>query len=72
MGGEDFSFVLDEVPGTMAYLGACPPGHRPGKVPNNHSDRVVFDEDTMATGMALHAAVAMAHGSDEDAGGTSR
>ena len=62
MGGEDFSYVLNEVPGTMAYLGACPPEHRPGQVPNNHSNRVVFDEDAMATGVALHAAVAMAHG----------
>jgi len=72
MGGEDFSFVLDEMPGTMAYLGTCPPGHRPGEVPNNHSNRVVFDEEAMATGMALHAAVAMSHGSDGLAGGTGR
>ena len=62
MGGEDFSFVLNEVPGTMAYLGTCPPEHQLGSVPNNHSNRVVFDEDAMTTGMAVHAAVAMAHG----------
>jgi len=62
MGGEDFSYVLNEVPGTMAYLGSCPPGHEPGQVPGNHSNRVVYDEDAMITGVALHAAVAMAHG----------
>jgi len=62
MGGEDFSYVLNDVPGTMAYLGSCPPGHEPGQVPGNHSNRVVYDEDAMITGVALHAAVAMAHG----------
>ena len=72
MGGEDFSFVLDEVPGTMAYLGTCQPGREPGQVPGNHSNRVVFDEDAMATGMALHAAVAIAHGRNGRAGGASR
>ncbi len=70
MGGEDFSFVLDEVRGTMAYLGTCPPGQQPGEVPNNHSNRVVFDEDAMATGVALHAAVAMAHGDGGFDGGS--
>ncbi|MXY75840.1 MAG: amidohydrolase [Acidimicrobiia bacterium] len=70
MGGEDFSYVLNEVPGTMAYLGTCPPGREPGRVPNNHSNRVVFDEDAMATGVALHAAVAMAHGDGGFGGGS--
>ncbi|MDE0139652.1 MAG: M20 family metallopeptidase [bacterium] len=71
MGGEDFSYVLDEVPGTMAYLGTCPPGLEPGRVPGNHSNRVVFDETAMAAGMALHAAVALAHGRGGFADGTS-
>lgn len=62
MGGEDFSYVLNEIPGTMAYLGTCPPGQEPGQVPGNHSNRVVYDEDAMVAGVALHAAVAMAHG----------
>src|SRR3712207_8664226 len=29
MGAEDFSYVLEEVPGAMAFLGACPPGSEP-------------------------------------------
>lgn len=65
MGGEDWSYVLREVPGMMSYLGACPPGGIPGKVPGNHSNRVVFDEEAMVNGMAMHAAVAMAHGRGE-------
>ena len=65
MGGEDWSYVLREVPGMMPYLGACPPGETPGRVPGNHSNRVVFDEEAMVSGMAMHAAVAMAHGRGE-------
>ena len=65
MGGEDWAYVLREVPGMMSYLGACLPGQTPGKVPGNHSNRVVFDEDAMVQGMAMHAAVATAHGRSE-------
>ena len=61
MGGEDWSYVLAEVPGAMAFLGACPPGLVPGEAPSNHSNRVVYDEEAMAAGTALHAAVTMAH-----------
>ena len=61
MGGEDFSYVLEEVPGAMAFLGGTPPGIDPEKGPQNHSNLVVFDEDAMATGVALYAAVAIRH-----------
>ena len=65
MGGEDWSYVLKEVPGVMSYLGACPPGLAPEEAPGNHSNRVVFHEEVMTAGMAMHAAVAMAHGRGE-------
>ena len=29
MGAEDFSYVLEQRPGAMAFLGVCPPGTRP-------------------------------------------
>nr|WP_242000062.1 amidohydrolase [Streptomyces klenkii] len=58
MGGEDFSYVLQRVPGAMVFLGACPPGSVPGTVPDNHSDRVLYDEEALAAGVALHCAVA--------------
>jgi hippurate hydrolase len=61
MGAEDWSYVLQQVPGAMAFLGACPTELVPGEAPNNHSNRVRFDEDAMATGIALYAAVAIAH-----------
>ncbi len=61
MGAEDWSYVLQKVPGAMVFLGACPPELVPGEAPNNHSNRVRFDEAAMATGVALYAAVAIAH-----------
>ncbi len=62
MGSEDWGFVLKEVPGTMSFLGACLPDHQPGEGPGLHSNRAVFDEEAMAAGAAMHAAVAIAHG----------
>lgn len=59
MGAEDFSFVLEEVPGAMFFLGACPPDLTPETSPFNHSNLVRFDEASMATGMAFHASVAL-------------
>ena len=61
MGSEDFSYVLERVPGAMAFLGAAPKGIDPWTAPPNHSNRVAFDEDVMARGSALYAAVALGH-----------
>ncbi|MDQ3407068.1 MAG: M20 family metallopeptidase [Chloroflexota bacterium] len=61
MGSEDFSYVLEKVPGAMVFLGAAPKGVDPQTVPQNHSNKVVFDEPTMAVGAALYAAVALRH-----------
>jgi amidohydrolase len=59
MGAEDFSYVLAEVPGALAFLGGCPPNVHPGTAPPNHSNRVVFDEDAMASGVAVYAGLAL-------------
>ena len=61
MGAEDWSYVMNEVPGTMVFLGTCLPDLVPGESPGNHSNRVVFHEDAMATGVALYSAVATSH-----------
>jgi amidohydrolase len=61
MGAEDFSYLLQEVPGAMAFLGARPAGQDPATAPQNHSNLVVFDEPAMAVGVALYAAVAIRH-----------
>jgi metal-dependent amidase/aminoacylase/carboxypeptidase family protein len=61
MGAEDFSYVLQNVQGSMAFLGACPPDLHPRTAPPNHSNRVRFDESAMTTGIALYTSVALAH-----------
>jgi amidohydrolase len=61
MGAEDFSYVLQQVPGSLAFLGGRPLGVDPATAPQNHSNRVVFDEPAMAVGAALYAAVALRH-----------
>jgi amidohydrolase len=59
MGAEDFSYVLERVPGAMAFLGACPPGFEPPDAPANHSNLVVFDEEPLPAGVALYAQMAL-------------
>jgi amidohydrolase len=59
MGAEDFSYVLQKVPGAMAFLGACPPGVDPATAPANHSNLVVFDEEPLPAGVALYARMAL-------------
>jgi hippurate hydrolase len=61
MGAEDFSYILQQVPGAMAFVGARPDGQDPATAPQNHSNLVVFDEPAMAVGVALYAAVAVRH-----------
>jgi amidohydrolase len=59
MGGEDWSYVLQEVPGAMAFLGTRPPGVHPRDVAPNHSNRMVIDETAMVPGIATYAGVAL-------------
>jgi amidohydrolase len=58
MGSEDFSYILQRVPGAMAFLGATPPELDPETVPQTHSNKVVIDEDALPVGVALHVAMA--------------
>ena len=58
-GAEDFSYVLNEVPGAFVLLGACPPGTDPGTAPSNHSPAAVFDDSVLADGTALYAELAL-------------
>ena len=58
-GGEDFSYVLEQVPGAFVMLGACPPGTDPAAAPNNHSAYAVFDDGVLADGAALYAELAL-------------
>jgi amidohydrolase len=62
MGAEDFSYVLQKVPGLMAFLGAAPTGvggdYR--SCCALHSNRMTLDEQVMARGIAMHCAYAEA------------
>jgi hippurate hydrolase len=61
MGAEDFSYVLQDVPGTMMFLGGTHPDRDAATAPVNHSNLVVFDEDAMPYGVELYAQVALRH-----------
>jgi hippurate hydrolase len=58
MGAEDFSYVLSEVPGAMVFLGVRPES---GPVAPIHSNRMVLNESALATGIALHSAMALSY-----------
>jgi hippurate hydrolase len=58
-GAEDFSFVLEQVPGAYLMLGACPPGADPASAPNNHAADALFDDSVLAAGAALYAELAL-------------
>jgi amidohydrolase len=57
MASEDFSFMLQRVPGAMAFLGTCPTDVE--RAEPLHSARMMLDERQLATGATLHAAFAL-------------
>ncbi|MEU7480036.1 M20 family metallopeptidase [Lentzea sp. NPDC042327] len=59
MGAEDFSYVLQRVPGALAFVGGCPRGVDVEEAEANHSNRVLFDEASMEHGVAMYAAFAL-------------
>ncbi|MDG2112401.1 MAG: M20 family metallopeptidase [Actinomycetota bacterium] len=64
MGAEDFSYVLQQVPGSMAFLGVCPPDLAFHEAPACHSNRMMLHEPAMAIGVDVHTAVALAFFAD--------
>jgi hippurate hydrolase len=58
-GAEDFSYVLEQVPGAFMMLGACPPGVEAATAPFNHSPEAVFDDTVLADGAAIYAELAL-------------
>jgi len=58
-GAEDFSFVLEEVPGAFVFVGACPPELDPETAPTNHSAVAQFDDSVLTEGTALYAELAL-------------
>lgn len=58
MGAEDFSYVLEKVPGAMIFLGASHEGSDWKSCCALHSTGMVMDEAVMARGAAMHAGMA--------------
>ncbi|MEQ1865886.1 MAG: M20 family metallopeptidase [Micropepsaceae bacterium] len=58
MGAEDWSYVLQRIPGCMVFLGVAPEGCNHHHAAPCHSNRMMLDEDAMMNGVALYAAVA--------------
>ncbi len=57
---EDFSYVLQQVPGAMAMLGVCPDDVSPAEAEPNHSNLMQVNESALYNGVGLYAAMAMA------------
>jgi hippurate hydrolase len=55
MASEDFSYVLQRVPGAIAHLSTRP---AQGEAFPNHSPRMLVNESALANGIAMHVAVA--------------
>lgn len=58
-GAEDFSYVLEQVPGAYVLLGATPRGQDPATAAYNHSPLATFDEGSLPVAAALLASLAM-------------
>ena len=58
MASEDFSYLLQRYNGAFAFLGVAPPGTE-GKAAPCHSNHMLVDEDAMAVGVAMHAAIVL-------------
>jgi hippurate hydrolase len=58
MGGEDFSYVLERVPGCMAFLGVASAGGDPLARAPLHNPAMMVDEAALPRGVALHCAFA--------------
>ena len=58
MVAEDFSYVLQKIPGAMAFIGVAPEGSDTRTNPPLHNTRMTIEEEVMARGVAMHCAVA--------------
>ena len=57
MGGEDFAYLLEKVPGAMVFLGI---GNATlGTTVNLHNPKFKMDEEQMQLGAALHVEMAL-------------
>lgn len=58
-GSEDFSYVLQDIPGAFIGLGACMPDADTATAPMNHSPRACFDDSVLADAATVYAGLAI-------------
>jgi hippurate hydrolase len=58
MASEDFAYVLEEVPGTLVFLGVRPEGVAEGDAAPMHSERALFDDGRLGQHAELLAQLA--------------
>jgi hippurate hydrolase len=58
-GAEDFSYVLEAVPGAFLFVGATPPDADPATAPYNHSAHARFDDSALPLSAAVLAGLAL-------------
>jgi hippurate hydrolase len=58
-GAEDFSYVLEQVPGAFLFVGATPPDANPATAPYNHSAHARFDDAALPVAAAVLAGLAL-------------
>jgi hippurate hydrolase len=58
-GAEDYSRILEKVPGVFVGLGTTPAGQSGDLAPFNHSAHAQFDDTVLPDGAALYAAWAL-------------
>lgn len=58
-GAEDFSYVLEQVPGAYLFVAATPRELDPETAPYNHSAQARFDDDAVPVSAAVLAALAL-------------
>ena len=59
MGGEDFSYFIENTPGAFFHIGCADPSHMPA--PALHSSAFTLDERCLCIGTAMHVALVMGH-----------
>ena len=58
MGGEDFSFFSNKIPGCFFFLGTAPKKSKPMSVPH-HCSHFNIDEDAMLIGSSIFVELAL-------------
>lgn len=51
LGGEDYAYYAQKVPGLFFYIGACPPNVDPSTAPVHHTPDFMMDEKCLVPGM---------------------